>query len=456
MRQGKNTESNFIILLKSNFSPAEGTVKYKSEGVHSMEIFQYFHLLLGILFFLCYAYQAVYAVIPFLKKKTIHKEVCLHNYAVLICARNEEAVLGQLLKSIQNQDYPKDKITTFVVADNCTDNTAEIAKQYGALCVRRYNSHQVGKGYALHYLLQEIHKNPVYKNAFDGYLVFDADNVLQENYITEMNKTFSDGYRIITGYRNSKNYGTNWISAGYGLWFLRETQYLNRSRMLLNASCAVSGTGFLFSREIIEQTGGWNCYLLTEDIEFTIQNILKGEKIGFCENAVLYDEQPTQFIPSFHQRMRWAKGNIQVYKKYGISLFQTMWKERSLSCFDMSMTSMPAVILTVAGVLVNLVHILCAVISESPVGNLLPVLTGLAITFLQTYLTFFLMGTLTTVTEWKQLHCSNLKKILYNFTFPLFMMTYIPISVCAVFAKVKWVPIKHNVSVSVAGIINRT
>ena len=77
--------------------------------------------------------------------------------------------------------------------------------------------------------------------------------------------------------------------------------------MLLGSSCAVSGTGFLFSREVLEQCGGWKFYLLTEDIEFSVVNILRGEKIGYCKDAVVYDEQPESFRQSCRQRMRWAK-----------------------------------------------------------------------------------------------------------------------------------------------------
>ena len=104
----------------------------------------------------------------------------------------------------------------------------------------------MGKGYALNWLLERI---PVKK--YDGFLVFDADNLLRPDYLTEMNKTFSAGYSIVTSYRNTKNYGDNWISAGYGLWFLREARYLNGARMALGSSCAVSGTGFLFSRRVL-------------------------------------------------------------------------------------------------------------------------------------------------------------------------------------------------------------
>ena len=90
------------------------------------------------------------------------------------------------------------------------------------------------------------------------YFVFDADNVLDRNYIFEMNKTFSNGYDIITSYRNSKNYGDNWITAGYALWFLWESEFLNRGRMLLGNSCAVSGTGFYLAVELLKNMGAGN------------------------------------------------------------------------------------------------------------------------------------------------------------------------------------------------------
>lgn len=134
---------------------------------------------------------------------------------------------------------------------------------------------------------------------YDAYLVLDADNILDPNFISEIEKVYSSGYEIVTCYRNSKNYGDNWISAGYALWFLREAQYLNNARMRLGSSCAVSGTGFLFSDGVLEACGGWNFFLLTEDIEFTIDNVVRGEKVGYAAGAVLYDEQPTSFAQSW-------------------------------------------------------------------------------------------------------------------------------------------------------------
>ncbi len=124
------------------------------------------------------------------------------------------------------------------------------------------------------------------------FFVFDADNVLDCHFVEAMNRTFTDGYEVVTSYRNSKNFGDNWISSGYALWFIRESRYLNNSRMLMGTSRAISGTGFLFSRKVIESTNGWVFHLLTEDIEFSVYHILQGRTIGFCPDAVLYDERP--------------------------------------------------------------------------------------------------------------------------------------------------------------------
>lgn len=111
----------------------------------------------SILFILCYAYQFVYIPISlFKKKKTVTKKPDLHNFAVLICARNEAAVIGDLIDSIEYQTYNKDLITVFVLADNCTDNTAEIAKLKGAKVYSRFNKELIGKGYALQELRQHI------------------------------------------------------------------------------------------------------------------------------------------------------------------------------------------------------------------------------------------------------------------------------------------------------------
>ena len=399
------------------------------------------------LFFICYSYQFFYIPVSLFKKPKAHREPKPHRFAVLIAARNERSVIGELIDSINVQDYPAHLINIFVIADNCTDDTALIAQEHGAVVYTRRDSLHVGKGYALNFLLEQIARDyPA--GFFDAFLVLDADNVIAPNYITEMNKTFSDGYGIITSYRNSKNYGDNWISAGYALWFLREARYLNNARMLLGSSCAVSGTGFLFSREILERCGGWNFFLLTEDIEFSIDNVVRGEKIGYCGTAVLYDEQPTSFRQSWRQRLRWSRGYLQVFSRYGGRLMRGIF-HGSFSCYDMAMNIMPAAVLTGLSVAVNLT----AAAANFYIGGDLKVL-GLSVlqTLVNLYMTLFVIGSITTITEWKQIHCSAGKKLLYALSFPVFMFTYVPITIASLFCDVQWQPIRHQRCLNVSQI----
>ncbi|MBQ7794198.1 MAG: glycosyltransferase family 2 protein [Clostridia bacterium] len=413
-----------------------------------MKFVLYFNLIISMIFTLCYFYQLVYVVVGLFKKNKSFKTLNNHRYAVVVSARNESAVIQQLIQSIKEQNYPSELVDIFVVADNCTDNTAAVAREMGAIVYERYNRTHVGKGYALDWLFDKI-KTDYPNGEHEAFIIFDADNVVAPDFIAEMNTLFDNGYRIITSYRNSKNYGENWITAGYSLWFLREAKFLNNARMKLGTSCAISGTGFLVSREVIEQNGGWKHHLLTEDIEFTTDSIINGEKIGYCHNAVIYDEQPTTFHQSYLQRLRWSKGFYQVFCKYSKNLLKGTLKG-SFSCYDMLMTTTPAMLLTLISVSMNILAILYGMMSGSAY---LPILgKTLLQTFAGFYGMFFGLGFLTTITEWHKIHCDTFKKIAYTFTFPMFMFTYVPISILALFKKVKWEPIKHSVDKSLTEI----
>ena len=400
---------------------------------------------IGILFLLFYAYQLLYIPVALAPRRKKAVQVPLRRYAILISARNEETVIAQLLDSISQQDYPADLVVPFVVADNCTDATARVARDAGAVVYERFDKQHVGKGYALNFLLQQI-RDAWGDDYFDGYFVFDADNLLQSDYITRMNEVFGEKYQIVTSYRNSKNFGDNWISAGYALWFLRDAAFLNYPRSRLGISCVVAGTGFLFSREIMLRCGGWPFHTLTEDTEFTVHSIIQGERIGYCGEAEIFDEQPTRFSQSWRQRMRWSKGYLQVLLKDGGRLFGGLLGRNSLSCFDMIMSILPAMALTLISVFVSaLVTILQLIAGQ----DILPLLTTSLVSFIPAYFLLLLVGAITTVTQWKRIRTTPVKKVLFTFTFPLFMLTYIPICVAAVFSKVEWKPIEHKVAVSI-------
>lgn len=178
------------------------------------------------------------------KKLDTYEAKKLHKFAFIIAARNEQAVIGNLINSIKQQNYPAELIDVIVVADNCTDDTAQIAREHGAICYERFNNMLVGKGYAWTTASTRLWSNSVIIRLMMATSSLMPTMSLIKNYVKEMNKVFDRGYNVITSYRNSKNYDTNWITSGYSLWFIREAKYLNNPRMMLKTSCAVSGTGF--------------------------------------------------------------------------------------------------------------------------------------------------------------------------------------------------------------------
>lgn len=415
-----------------------------------LEFIDYFNVAIFLLFMGLYFYQAVYAAAVLLRKKEKPAPAAkCHKYAVLIAARNESAVIGALLSSIRQQKYPAGLVDVYVVADNCTDNTAEVAAEAGAIVYERRNPSQVGKGYALDYVLRMIRLEHG-DAGYEGYFVFDADNLLDENYISEMNRMFDRGYRVLTSYRNSKNYDSNWISAGYSLWFLRESKYLNNARMLLGTSCAISGTGFLVHSDIIKANNGWKHHLLTEDIEFSVDSVIHGETIGYCGAAKLYDEQPRTWAQAWRQRLRWSKGFYQVFGKYGGKLLRGIFHRRSFAHYDMFMTISPAVFVSLGSIALNVFFLMCGISDNEMAAQVIPLaLKAILAGFGNGYLVLYAFGLLTTITEWNQIHCPAVKKLLYTVTFPIFIFTYIPISIVALFKKIEWTPIEHTICKSI-------
>lgn len=403
----------------------------------------YISTTVGIVFTLMYLYQFFYIFVALIKRPLRYPATDQSKrYAVVIAARNEENVLPELLRSIAGQTYPADKIAVYVVADNCTDKTADTARAMGARVYERQNKELVGKGYALEYLFDHI-RNETDRGffAYDAYIVLDADNVLRKNYIEEMDKAYCAGNKVLTSYRNSKNYGKNWVSAGYALWFMRESRHLNNPRSILGTSAAVSGTGFLVDSGIIDRNGGWAHFLLTEDIEFTADCILHGERVGYCHHAELFDEQPETFRQSWRQRKRWAKGFFQVFRNYGKGLFKGSLKLH-WACYDMTMNILPAFILSTIQIISITGLLLADFIIHREISRAL--LECFGAFFIYGYCILFFVGIFALITEWRKIHCNKVKAVLLFFTFPLFMMTYIPISLSALFSHVEWQPIAHK------------
>lgn len=410
----------------------------------------HFNQIIGLLFTLLYAYQVIYLAIGLLRghRQDTRPPARLRRYAALISARNEEGVIGELIESLKKQNYPADLLDIYVVADNCTDGTAEAAQRAGAMVFRRFNRVKVGKGYALDFLLKALAADGRDRR-YEGYFIFDADNIVDPNFVSEMNRTFDrGGYAAVTCYRNSKNFAQNWITAGYSIWFLREARFVNAARQALGLTCHVSGTGFLISADVVRENGGWPFHLLTEDIQFSAQCAVEGKRIGYCEGAMVYDEQPTRFGQSWDQRLRWSKGFFQVNRKCGLDLVKGIFRggRQGVGCYDILMLVAPGVLITLLGGAANLAVLTSCLFVSDFVAQLILVsfVDTLWMWFRSFYIGMLFYGLLTVCSEWGRIRAKSWQKLIYLPLFPLFMITYLPITVCALFQKVEWRPIAHK------------
>lgn len=416
-----------------------------------------FNFVVAVLFAVCFFYQFIFFIIGYVRNEVkIPKAKKQHTYAFFIAAHNEEAVIANLVQSIKAQDYPSELIDIFVVADACTDETAARAREAGAIVYERNDLARKGKSWVMDYGFDRILNE--YPGKHEAFIIFDADNLLAPDYVTIMNDAFDQGYLALTSYRNSKNFGSSWISAAYSIWFLREARFLNNARMLCGTSCAVSGSGYLVSSKIVEAMHGWDFHTLTEDIQFSTFCAVHGIQIGYAP-AEFFDEQPLTLSASIKQRRRWVKGFYQVFFTYGGQLGQAIAKRRSFAAYDLLMVIAPATLLTLITLLSNGTFLVVGGLSHGFLATdaeMQACLRSILITFGLMYVTGFMMALLTTVIERKHIHCRPRWRVVTNlFTYPLFMFTYIPLTVSALFLKVDWVPTPHDISVTLDQVMER-
>ena len=319
-------------------------------------------------FFLLLFHYGVFALVGVFKKKTYPRAGRQLKYGIIIAARNEEAVIGTLLDSIRKNDYPQEKLRVFVAAHNCTDRTAEIARGRGAVVYEYNNPAERTAGYAYRYLVDRI--NAEWSGeGFDGFFIINADNVLSPSYISNMNDAFvaTGGEHVITSYRNSHNFGSNYMSCLYGIYFISACRFEARGRTVCGCSTRVSGTGYLFHPRLVQS--GWEYVTLTEDWEFTADQIARGNKVLYCDDAEFFDEQPLTVKVMLRQRQRWACGHMIVFFTRFRQLMKSLFfpskrldRKSRFSVFDISATILPLGVISVGLLLVQLACIaLCPV-----------------------------------------------------------------------------------------------
>ncbi|MBQ8409252.1 MAG: glycosyltransferase family 2 protein [Clostridia bacterium] len=430
-----------------------------------MNYFEITEMIISVLYTLMgimTAHFVFFAVVGIFAKKRFPETEEKLRYGILIPTRNEEHVVGKLIESIRKSDYPQDKLEIFVIAHNCTDGTAAAARAAGAVVYEYNNPNERRKGYAMRYLVDRINEDHGC-DRFDGFFVFDADNVLDGAFISKMNDAFVANERkhIITSYRNSKNFGANVMSAMYGLYFAYSSRFEARGRAVMNSSTRVAGTGFLMNSEFLRD--GWQYFSLSEDTELTADRLLEEVKVIYCDEAVFYDEQPTTFRVMWNQRLRWAKGHLSVFKSKGGRLVRSILTSPKRgggrckwSMYDLFVGLTPlCVVAALIGLLQNLFFFIAPLVTDVGIMDIYPqYLLNTLQTTLGTYAMLIFSSTLLYILERKRFPKIKLSiKIASVLLWPVFLLIAAPLQILAVFIRdVKWVPIPHTHAMAIENV----
>ncbi len=408
--------------------------------------------IIGLLMASLTVHFVFFAVVGVFKRKTFPKTEQKLRYGIIIPARNEENVVSGLIESVRKCNYPQDKLDVFVIAHNCTDRTAEVARATGGCYVYEYNNpEECTMGYAFRYLFERIEEDYGRQN-YDGFFLFNADNILDINFFDKMNDAFvaCDKKSVITSFRNSKNFGSNIMSAMYGLYFAYGCRFESRGRTVLGCSTRVQGTGYVINSDIVKD--GWKYVTLTEDWEFTSYQIIQGNKIVFCDESMFDDEKPTLVRIMWRQRIRWAKGHLLVCVSRLKDLFMSIFKSSKKgggkhkgSLIDIFVNILPVCVIGVVTLLIRYSMYFFAPLFGHNWYDVFNVFLELVPGMILSYLTLVLASVLLYTAERKRFPKISLSiKFLSTILWPFFLFLSVPAEIVALFTKnVGWKPIPH-------------
>lgn len=358
------------------------------------------------------------------KKDSIVSDKYGH-FTILIPARNEEEVIKDAIQSFKRQKYPKDNYEIIVVINNTTDNTLGVCNAEGVrciLCERKIKN----KGDALKEAFDRLKKEKT-----DAYIIMDADNVVNDEFLCEMNKSLNEGTLVAKSSMDIKAKENTWVSSSYAIYFFIQSILYSIPRNNIGASCAINGTGIMIKKEVIDKFG-FNVRTITEDLEFMTLCALNNIKIKFVEGAICYAEHPSDFKVSMIQRRRWTKGIYEGFIIYFNSIIKNMIKRSNIELLDsLLIYSTPLIlILSLISIFINLL--------------IVPLPIYLIIT------SFSLLVSYISISLCALFVCVKSKKKIKDFLtgiimFPIFLLSWQYLNIIILFKKeVVWDEIKHT------------
>ena len=284
----------------------------------------------GLYFFFFSIYLSfIFFIGAFFKKRDNKKITKFHNFAIVIPAHNEASIISKTLENIQRLDYPLELYTIFVIADNCTDNTADIVRKLGIICLERNEKEKRGKGFALQWFFEKILKS---NWQFDAFVIIDADTIVSKNFLKSMNIKLNLGNKVLTSWGGILNPEMSpTLMIGHLARFLRNIK--SKGKSILGCNVPFRGNGLCISYEIVKKYG-WKATSITEDREYWAMLHLKGIKGTFVNEVSVLSYLPKKISNYGISVARWDIGEIRITKKFLLPFVKLWLKHKTFTNFE--------------------------------------------------------------------------------------------------------------------------
>ncbi len=420
-------------------------------------------IIIGIPFML----QFIYMFLFWLPKKKFPKSEKKGRIAVIIPAHNEGEVISDTVKLLfAKQKYPRELFDVYVVAHNCTDDTATLAEQAGAK-VLVFNDPDPRRGraaYALNHGMQQMLATGI---PYDFVLHIDADNHLNDEFFSLMNDAFQAGCQIARPYESALNMTQNKFTKACGLYYTFDSRFSSRVRERLHIDAHVNGSGAMYSYEIIKRVGGYDCTAMADDTEFCFKRMLQGYRCHFVEDAIVYEDLPSTFKDTFSRNRRIAAGNLRLLGRYTPALLWNSIKQFRFSFIEQLLTYMFNIICVILCTWIPFFYIfdvaylwangLYTNASASAVGlnapGLYSQLTLVGLILLVLFIVAGIgQGMLLVLLDYRKLGATKRRQLIDGaLLFPAFTVVYCLTMALGAFLPPKWNKVKRNKVATVAG-----
>ncbi|MCF7802587.1 MAG: glycosyltransferase family 2 protein [Candidatus Marinimicrobia bacterium] len=307
------------------------------------------------------SYLAILSLLAVGERNSLRTESAKQRkFAIVVPAYNEEQVIAGTLRGLYSLDYDDDKYEVLTIADNCTDNTAMIAKQIGAKVYERHDAQHRGKGYALRWAFNTILEGDA---DYDAIVVVDADSTVSPNMLKVMNKYMDKGAKVVQGYLTVPVKPGSWTSEIIRIGFTLYNYVRPLGRRALGLPTGLRGNGMCFSVDVLQRVP-WTAYSQTEDLEYGLSLLLNDIDVVFAPEAIGYNTIPENPENAETQRERWEIGRMPSVKRFGKRLLQEAWSRRAFKLFDafIHLVTPPLVnMVGVTGIMIGLNFVLWSV-----------------------------------------------------------------------------------------------